>query len=63
MDRAVLVRKGTRIPDSGNLGSKLSVGHTMAGIAFSPLVTKAIFTVIGISRRRRWKRKREADAS
>lgn len=46
-----------RLPEA-----KLSVGHVMAGNGFSPLVTKAIFNVIGVSRRRR-KRKREDDAS
>jgi len=40
-----------RLPDA-----KLSVGHAMAGNAFSPLVAKALFDVMAVSRSRKRKR-------
>ncbi len=41
-----------RLPDA-----KLSVGHAMAGNAFSPLVAKALFDAMAVSRSRKRKRR------
>ena len=40
-----------RLPDA-----KLSVGHAMAGNAFSPLVAKALFDAMAVSRSRKRRR-------
>ena len=41
-----------RLPDA-----KLSVGHAMAGNAFSPLVAKALFDAMAVSRSRKRRRR------